>query len=644
MSNNKEIRRFEFRDDKSSKFWEIRIESNRFNVRYGKIGTDGQTQIKEFSDAATAEKQGQKLIAEKLEKGYVEIDINIQIANLTPSLAEMLNDSSSLFDSNLTYAEKLELAENKATATHILEVLAYDDEQGIPGSYNELYALRCAVASNPNSPDNLLVKLAEDGAIEVRIKIARNPSISQELMSKLSEEIELVPAVAQNINCPSQLLEKLSKLKNDEVRSNIASNPNCPVQLLKKWSKFEVGSIRASVAGNQSLSVDILKELASDDDTYVRMMVACNPACPKDLLVGLSEDVDSDVRSSVAESEHCSVEILATLENDPNPDVVTQVASNCHTPLPILERLAFHVEDKVRLAVGQNPASPKELQQIALTIPPCCIPENEFLANVMEPVSELQSLVQKARSDFPNHPFLVHPGINDIDFCAPAWCLKIFDIPTQYADRTRSMLEGPFFTSEKYPWPSGGKTKYASPVVQLDLREITRLKGVDYGDGLLQIFLAEDSSTFVIRVIPRSCVDENKMTPFVQGSEDEFDGFMTMKYWLGSDGFVSQIIGYDEPVLSAHVYVSDGNPEDDDPDVLKEIFERMESLSLNDSGIHMFGTFYPIQYCHSDVGGELLMALDSELCYGWGDSGNAQIFVTRNKDGSTNFSVMWSCY
>lgn len=50
-------RRFEYKNEKSSKFWEISVADKGFTVRCGKIGTDGQTQIKEFADAATAEKQ-----------------------------------------------------------------------------------------------------------------------------------------------------------------------------------------------------------------------------------------------------------------------------------------------------------------------------------------------------------------------------------------------------------------------------------------------------------------------------------------------------------------------------------------------------------------------------------------------------------
>ena len=41
-------------------------------VRFGRIGTNGQTQTKTFGDADAAQKHADKLIEEKTEKGYVE--------------------------------------------------------------------------------------------------------------------------------------------------------------------------------------------------------------------------------------------------------------------------------------------------------------------------------------------------------------------------------------------------------------------------------------------------------------------------------------------------------------------------------------------------------------------------------------------
>ncbi len=65
-------RRFEFKRGASNKFWEISLEGKSFAVRYGRIGTEGQSQTKTYSDEERAGRESEKLIQEKLKKGYKE--------------------------------------------------------------------------------------------------------------------------------------------------------------------------------------------------------------------------------------------------------------------------------------------------------------------------------------------------------------------------------------------------------------------------------------------------------------------------------------------------------------------------------------------------------------------------------------------
>ena len=68
-------RRFEFVGGNSYKFWEIEITGNEVVVCFGRIGTDGQQQSKQFDDAAQAAKHAEKQIASKLKKGYAEVAV-----------------------------------------------------------------------------------------------------------------------------------------------------------------------------------------------------------------------------------------------------------------------------------------------------------------------------------------------------------------------------------------------------------------------------------------------------------------------------------------------------------------------------------------------------------------------------------------
>ena len=66
-------RHFEFVEGASAKFWEVTVSSSDVTVRFGRIGTDGQTQTKSFGDAAAAQKHADKLIGEKTKKGLTEV-------------------------------------------------------------------------------------------------------------------------------------------------------------------------------------------------------------------------------------------------------------------------------------------------------------------------------------------------------------------------------------------------------------------------------------------------------------------------------------------------------------------------------------------------------------------------------------------
>ena len=61
-----------FQDGSSNKFWNIELSGSSFTVTFGRIGTAGQEQTKEFASDDAAKKAYDKLVAEKVKKGYVE--------------------------------------------------------------------------------------------------------------------------------------------------------------------------------------------------------------------------------------------------------------------------------------------------------------------------------------------------------------------------------------------------------------------------------------------------------------------------------------------------------------------------------------------------------------------------------------------
>jgi predicted DNA-binding WGR domain protein len=68
------MRRFELVEGSSKKFWEIELQGTGYTVRWGRIGTNGQSQQKSFASTEKAQAEHDKLIAEKQKKGYSEVD------------------------------------------------------------------------------------------------------------------------------------------------------------------------------------------------------------------------------------------------------------------------------------------------------------------------------------------------------------------------------------------------------------------------------------------------------------------------------------------------------------------------------------------------------------------------------------------
>ena len=128
------MRTFTYSDAKSHKFWNIDLQGNQFTVTYGRIGAAGQSQTKEFADAAKAQKEHDKLVKEKLAKGYVETTPSAQAPprSLREALEEALAASPDDLASHMAYADWLSEQPAKADQARgefVRVQLALEDEK-----------------------------------------------------------------------------------------------------------------------------------------------------------------------------------------------------------------------------------------------------------------------------------------------------------------------------------------------------------------------------------------------------------------------------------------------------------------------------------------------------------------------------------
>lgn len=69
------VRQFRFEQGTSRKFWRILLAGTELNVTFGRIGSVGQSSLKTFETTERAEREMEKLVSEKLRKGYIEEQI-----------------------------------------------------------------------------------------------------------------------------------------------------------------------------------------------------------------------------------------------------------------------------------------------------------------------------------------------------------------------------------------------------------------------------------------------------------------------------------------------------------------------------------------------------------------------------------------
>jgi predicted DNA-binding WGR domain protein len=83
-----------FEEGNSSKFWRARVEGKTLYVNYGKIGSNGQTQVKELASPAAAAAEYEKLIREKRKKGYEDADATADGADGAAEAGEAAGDEA----------------------------------------------------------------------------------------------------------------------------------------------------------------------------------------------------------------------------------------------------------------------------------------------------------------------------------------------------------------------------------------------------------------------------------------------------------------------------------------------------------------------------------------------------------------------
>ena len=145
-----------YMDAKSSKFWNIKLSGNSHTVTFGRIGTNGQSATKTFPTEEAARKDMEKLIKEKLGKGYVDAAGSGTSATGAPPSTDGLIPLIAF--SSINHRE--EISRNAGTFIG-KRVVDYDPEK--PAKPDVIYRFRGDYDEN-NTVENLQQFIASDAA------------------------------------------------------------------------------------------------------------------------------------------------------------------------------------------------------------------------------------------------------------------------------------------------------------------------------------------------------------------------------------------------------------------------------------------------------------------------------------------------
>ena len=415
MGSNSGTRRFEYRDEKSSKFWEISVAGNSFTVRYGKIGTDGQSQPKEFADAATAEKQAQKLIAEKIGKGYQEVVAETKPSTPEPAAQpseatkaenppkaskppkiqpvkplkpeEIAKDPESTADALEALAGSSEaidrlLAKHPKAGAVLLEILSHSSDK----------ATRKSVCLNPDTPKETLVRLAPQFPGD----FFQNPAFDWLLLEDPNLLFDIGGGVLKNIlkrpECPEIFLKWAVKHGDEGQQLAAAMNPHTPVRSLRELLKSAHSTVVAAAKGHTALAGEQPPEAMDPEQAFLagiaEALANLSPEEATDLLEkgylgkhqvpALASKVQLrilgyfEILRDALNFEYppeilgAILEKIAINEDDDPIDLRTRCAALMHRACPptVLDELANSPKRLVRMAIARNPACPLTLLEL----------------------------------------------------------------------------------------------------------------------------------------------------------------------------------------------------------------------------------------------------------------------------------------
>ncbi|MEM8831085.1 MAG: hypothetical protein AAGE96_17265, partial [Cyanobacteria bacterium P01_G01_bin.19] len=247
--------------------------------------------------------------------------------------------------------------------------------------------IRLAVAQNPSSAEETLLKLAGDKVFRIQLAVAKNPITSSEVLAVLSEHSskEIQAEVAKHPNATEEILHSLFDTQQGVIKSrdNLSTRilekifnespkdsevplflsrsgagidfytrqPNTPTWILAEFAEVDIEKLtveKLEKEQKRGSSLGIHKEWVSDEIKPI-INLAKHPQVSTEILEQILQYPNLGIKLAVAQNQKISPELRLQLleeliQNESERRIVIQtkinIAADTNTPSAILEKLA----------------------------------------------------------------------------------------------------------------------------------------------------------------------------------------------------------------------------------------------------------------------------------------------------------------
>ncbi|AFY55299.1 Leucine rich repeat protein [Rivularia sp. PCC 7116] len=343
------------------------------------------------------------------------------------------------------YPTPEQLAADETTPPNKLRILAYESVElarlvatnpsAEPDLLGELASsedkvTREGVAKNPNTPTDVLLKLAGDFPQQffsnpvLSLLMLENPNLATDIsywsLLKLLKQDDapewflacaamhanslVLEAVAKHKHASEQVLVQLAiKSRYDpELGLCIAQRKDVSQTVLEKLAQHGAGSVRLHLATYPKIPVRVLEILVENPEpnwnlrVAIETSIAKNPNTPLNVLQALIKVPYTKVKNAIAKRSDLTKHLIIELAMDYRVHTMNFLPQNPHIPSSWLEEMAEHPNERVRQMVARHPNTPAHLLVLAANN----LELRQFVAeNPNTPASTLQELAMDSRGD-----------------------------------------------------------------------------------------------------------------------------------------------------------------------------------------------------------------------------------------------------